>query len=228
MNGATNMGKNKVVPISAGAKTPKQRRLKISVSKGAGIQIKAEMVEEDTASVEVSEAKKKYSIGADDTVRVLPANAPEPADGALSFGSLEEVEQETQNWPMRRLVSVWNQLPGHRPVRRFENRSIALARLWRAIEKLQPAPVAQEATPSSEVKPELPSKTQRVIDLLGAPDGVTLAALMEATGWQAHSVRGFLSGKLSKQMGLPVASFRREGERVYVLKDAGVSNGEEK
>ncbi len=54
---------------------------------------------------------------------------------------------------------------------------------------------------------------------------------MQATGWQAHSVRGFLSGKVSKQLGLPVTSFRREGERVYqvsVLGDTGVSKGEEK
>ncbi len=49
---------------------------------------------------------------------------------------------------------------------------------------------------------------------------MTLQALMEASGWQAHSVRGFLSGKLSKQLGLRVESFRREGERVYALPSA--------
>ena len=41
--------------------------------------------------------------------------------------------------------------------------------------------------------------------------------LMGATQWQAHSVRVFLSAKLSKQRRMPVKSFRREGERVYAL-----------
>src|SRR4051794_17848476 len=61
------------------------------------------------------------------------------------------------------------------------------------------------------------SKSERIVALLQAHEGVTLTALMEATGWQAHSVRGFLSGKLSKQMGLRVSSLRRDGERVYAL-----------
>ena len=56
-----------------------------------------------------------------------------------------------------------------------------------------------------------------IIRMLEQPDGATLKALMEATRWQAHSVRGFLSGKLSKQRRMPVKSYRREGERVYAL-----------
>jgi len=47
---------------------------------------------------------------------------------------------------------------------------------------------------------------------------VTLAEIMKATGWQAHSVRGFISGALGKKMGLTVESTKREdGERVYTL-----------
>jgi hypothetical protein len=51
--------------------------------------------------------------------------------------------------------------------------------------------------------------------LLKRPEGATLKAIMAATGWQAHSVRGFLSGQLNKRMGLKVKSFKRDGERVY-------------
>jgi hypothetical protein len=40
---------------------------------------------------------------------------------------------------------------------------------------------------------------------------------MKATKWQAHSVRGFVSGKITKDLGLAVKSFRRGGERVYAL-----------
>ena len=62
------------------------------------------------------------------------------------------------------------------------------------------------------------SKTARILDLLKRPGGVTLKELMKATGWQAHSVRGFLSGTLEKNMGTPVEpSKRADGERVYRL-----------
>jgi len=63
------------------------------------------------------------------------------------------------------------------------------------------------------------SKTAKVLDLLKRSDGATLKELMKATGWQAHSVRGFLSGTLGKKMGLAVKSAKGEdGERTYSLK----------
>jgi hypothetical protein len=62
------------------------------------------------------------------------------------------------------------------------------------------------------------SKTALVIALLEKSKGATLAELMKATGWQAHSVRGFLSGTLRKKMGLKVESAKRgDGERVYSI-----------
>ena len=63
------------------------------------------------------------------------------------------------------------------------------------------------------------SKAAEVLDLLKRPDGVTLKELMKATGWQAHSVRGFLSGTVGKKMGLTVTSTKAEdGERTYSVK----------
>jgi len=63
------------------------------------------------------------------------------------------------------------------------------------------------------------SKAATVLDLLKRPDGATLAELMKATGWQAHSVRGFLSGTVSKKLGLAVTSTKVEdGERTYSVK----------
>ena len=56
-----------------------------------------------------------------------------------------------------------------------------------------------------------------VMRMLRSPEGTTLEALMKATRWQAHSVRGFLSGKVGRQLALPVESFRRDGQRVYRL-----------
>ncbi len=73
-------------------------------------------------------------------------------------------------------------------------------------------PKAKTATPGQA------SKSARVIALLEKPKGATLAELMKATGWQAHSVRGFLSGTLRKKMGLKIESIKRgDGERVYSI-----------
>ena len=63
------------------------------------------------------------------------------------------------------------------------------------------------------------SKTQQVLELLKRPGGVTANDLMKTTGWQPHSVRGFLSGTVGKKMGLTVISTKGEdGERTYSIK----------
>ena len=62
------------------------------------------------------------------------------------------------------------------------------------------------------------TKSEAVLALLRQPGGATLKALMTATGWQAHSVRGFISGQLTKKMRLKVKSFKRDGERVYSIR----------
>jgi len=54
--------------------------------------------------------------------------------------------------------------------------------------------------------PERGTKTAKILDLLKRSGGASLDQLRKATGWQAHSVRGFLSGTLKKKMGLRVAS----------------------
>ena len=62
------------------------------------------------------------------------------------------------------------------------------------------------------------SKTAQALALLRRPNGATLAELMKALAWQAHSVRGFISGTLGKKMDLPVVSEKREdGTRVYSI-----------
>ena len=62
------------------------------------------------------------------------------------------------------------------------------------------------------------SKTATVVDLMKREGGVTLKTIMEKTGWQAHSVRGFISGTLTKKLGLAVNSAKGEnGERTYTI-----------
>src|SRR3954452_20990842 len=60
------------------------------------------------------------------------------------------------------------------------------------------------------------SKKADVLELLRRKGGCTLREIMKATGWQAHTVRGFISGTLGKKMGLTVASIKSDsGERTY-------------
>jgi len=62
------------------------------------------------------------------------------------------------------------------------------------------------------------SKTAKIIELLKRPGGATAQELVKATGWQPHSVRGFLSGTLRKKMGLTVVSPKNEdGVRSYSI-----------
>lgn len=59
------------------------------------------------------------------------------------------------------------------------------------------------------------SKLSKVITALQSPKGATIPALMQLTGWQAHSVRGALSGALKKDRGLTITSEKSGAERVY-------------
>ena len=59
------------------------------------------------------------------------------------------------------------------------------------------------------------SKQDKIVALLQRPQGATLAKVVKATGWQAHSVRGFFAGTLRKKLGLKLVSTVADGVRVY-------------
>jgi hypothetical protein len=88
----------------------------------------------------------------------------------------------------------------------------------KSAKKATPAKKAPKGAKKANVARE-GSKTNKILDLLKRPGGVTSKELMKATGWQAHSVRGFLSGTIGKKMGLTVTSTKGEdGERSYAVK----------
>lgn len=152
------------------------------------------------------------------------------SEGTVAFMSEQEFRELTRDWPTARLVEVWNKLPGAKPVAKFTDRKTAIRRIWGAIEKMEPSVRRDAARLASskakrEPKPKAlakskpaASKTEQVLAALRAASGVTLKQLVKLTGWQPHSVRGFLSAQVSKRMGLRVKSFKRDGERCYRIR----------
>jgi uncharacterized protein DUF3489 len=59
------------------------------------------------------------------------------------------------------------------------------------------------------------SKQDSVIAMLKSPAGATIDAMMKATGWQQHSVRGFLAGVVRKRLKLKLGSKKVDGKRIY-------------
>jgi hypothetical protein len=68
------------------------------------------------------------------------------------------------------------------------------------------------------------TKHARIIAMLRAPAGTTIAAIMTATEWQQHSVRGFLAGVIRKKLGLNLVSEQTDKGRVYRIKDGKASS----
>ena len=74
---------------------------------------------------------------------------------------------------------------------------------------------APSAKATSSGRPNPNSKQDRVVALLQQPRGATLDVLVNATGWQKHSVRGFLAGTVRKKLKLPLISEKVDGIRTY-------------
>jgi hypothetical protein len=83
--------------------------------------------------------------------------------------------------------------------------------------KASRVPVAKAPSTSGAVanKTDPASKQTRVISMLQSADGTTIDAMMEATGWQQHSVRGFLAGVVRKKLKLKLSSTKVDGRRIY-------------
>ncbi|WP_425991807.1 DUF3489 domain-containing protein [Afipia sp. DC4300-2b1] len=89
------------------------------------------------------------------------------------------------------------------------------------------APKAQSPAPKKPVTPKSPkvvvSKQDKVIEMLRAPSGTTVAAIMKATDWQQHSVRGFFAGAVRKKLKLNLTSAKTDGQRVYRITKPGTA-----
>jgi hypothetical protein len=188
----------------------------------------------DTAAIE-KENMITFTIDTDSNITAFATLKEAEAGNAKEmqvFGSEKEMVELASRLPMSRLVDMWNSIPGVTPVKKFTDRKKAGARIWKAVQQLKPATATQtsdvapaKARPAKKAKTTKATPTARdgskkakVITLLQQSGGATLKQIMAATDWQAHSVRGFLSGALTKKMGLAIESTKNEtGERSYQI-----------
>jgi hypothetical protein len=106
--------------------------------------------------------------------------------------------------------------PSAKPARRVAPSKAQSTKKATRAKKATKAP--RKATQPKPVDARQGSKTAAVLALIQRAKGATLSEIMEATSWQAHSVRGFISGTLGKKMGLTVTSSKRaDGARVYSI-----------
>jgi hypothetical protein len=173
-----------------------------------------------------------FTIDAGNTIAVFTSTERGSKSGAARFTNQKQFAALAAHWPSGRLVEIWNNLPGVRKLAKFTDRQTGVSRIWRAIERLEPHVGAHAASgpdkggtrsratsPSGHpVAARTDTKAARVIALLKQPAGATLKAIMAMTGWQSHSVRGFITAHVSQKMNCRVQSFKRGGERVYRIR----------
>ncbi|PTU29132.1 DUF3489 domain-containing protein [Stenotrophobium rhamnosiphilum] len=112
-------------------------------------------------------------------------------------------ELDPKRFPVVRLLAIHNALLGVNPIKRFADRKIAIKTVWAQLGQLS----------LGEAKAE--SKQALIIRLLRQPTGCDIPALVEATGWQSHSIRGLISGTLRKRQGLKVDLTMKDGCAIY-------------
>jgi hypothetical protein len=89
---------------------------------------------------------------------------------------------------------------------------------------VKPTPRKRSAPASSRSTTGPHTKHARIIAMLRTPAGATIAAIMTATDWQQHSVRGFLAGVVRKKLGLNLVSEQTDKGRLYRIRDGKASS----
>jgi hypothetical protein len=96
----------------------------------------------------------------------------------------------------------------------------AVASVRKARPNPEPAQMPDDTGAAKPVAMRAGTKQAQIIAMLQRPEGTTVAEMVEATGWLAHSVRGSISGALKKKLGLPIAAEKVEGRGTVYKLDA--------
>src|SRR3954469_6412160 len=126
-------------------------------------------------------------------------------DGEIAVASNEELHAAPLSG--KRLLALWNALPGVEKRQKVGDRNALIDQLWSTIEALP--------DPDQPSDTKRPSKQEAVIAMLQRPEGATVDEVASVMGWQRHTVRGLFSGTLKKKLGLTLASAQEERGRVY-------------
>ena len=137
----------------------------------------------------------------------------------IEHGWLQEVDAN-----LRRCEPLWRETgDGHGTTLVVTDAGLLAIGIEPVVAKTMAA-IRQHATSTPKIKlpsPRSGTKQAMLIALLQAPEGAAMAEIIAATGWQAHTVRGAISGTLGKKLGLIVASMKEEGRgRVYRIRPA--------
>jgi hypothetical protein len=145
-----------------------------------------------------------YIIGNDGITlcREAPAAVNE---GEIVVASNEELHAAQLSG--KRLLALWNALPGVEKRKKVGDRDALIDQLWSAIEALP--------DPDQPFDTKRRSKQDAVVAMLQRSEGATVDEVASAMGWQRHTVRGLFSGTLKNKLGLTLASAHEERERVY-------------
>ena len=124
--------------------------------------------------------------------------------GEVAVASREELHAARLSG--KRLLALWNALPGVEKQTKVGDRDTLIDQLWSAIEALP--------DPDQPSDTKRRSKQEAVIAMLQR-EGATVEEVASVMGWQRHTVRGLFSGTLKKKLGLTLASATEERGRVY-------------
>ena len=146
-----------------------------------------------------------FTIDNDNNITAFAA-AEQAPEGHDHFTSEKDLAKLAAEWPISRLVDIWNGFAGVvpfdslKPVKKFMDRKSAVARIWKAVQALTPiaappaatrAPKRAKATKEASKQDGAPvaregSTKAVVLQMLKHPDGATLSDIQAATGWAAH------------------------------------------